>query len=173
MKTPIIIGFCLTILLFSCNNNSKGTDAGQTLKEPVSKSLTEKDISKLKYVEYVLDDKTGKVIEKWLKYKDLEDIIQNVKKGDLSYFNDNKKAIKTFLTEFKKDIPDTINTPSVNARITALETKLYKLESLSNLETTTKQELGETIKEFLQAYSNLNLQMNKKLENDSQHIEKP
>jgi cysteinyl-tRNA synthetase len=161
------------MLFLACNNTSKKTETEQTFVEPVSKSLTEKDISKLKYVEYVLDIKTENAIKDWLKYKDLEDLVQNVKKGDLSYFNDNKKAIKTFLEEFMKTVPDTVNTPSVTARITALETKLYKLESLSNLETTTKQELGETIKEFLQAYSNLNFQMNKKLEKDSNQVEKP
>ena len=87
-------------------------------------------------MEYILDVKTENAIKDWLKYKDLEDLVENVKKGDLSYFNDNKKGIKTFLEELTKTIPDTVNTPSVTARITALETKLYKLESLSNLQTT-------------------------------------
>lgn len=173
MKTSIIIGACLSITLLSCHNTSKETNAEQTFQEPVSKSLTEKDISKLKYVEYTLDVKTENAIKDWLKYKDLEDIVDNVKKADLSYFNDNKKGIKTFLEELTKNIPDTVNTPSVTARITALETKLYKLESLANLQTTSKQELGETIREFLEAFSNLNFQMNKKLEKDSQKIERP
>lgn len=173
MKTSILLGFCLSMLFLACNNTSKNTKTEQTFVEPVSKSLSEKDISKLKYVEYVLDIKTEDAIKEWLKYKDLEDIIQNVKKGDLSYFNDNKKGIKTFLTELEKTIPDTVNTASVTARITALKTKLYKLESLSNLETTSKQELGETVREFLESFSNLNFQMNKKLEKDSQQIERP
>ena len=173
MKTSFLIGLFSSILLISCHNASKDSNSEQPYQEPVSKSLSEKDISKLKYTEYTLDVKTENAIKDWLKYKDLQDIVQNVKKGDLSYFNDNKKGIQTFLEELLKTIPDTLNTPSVAARITAFETKLYKLESLSNLQTTSKQELGETIKEFLQAYSNLNFQMNKKLEKDSQHIEKP
>lgn len=173
MKTFIIIGICLSMALLSCQNTSKETNTEQTYQEPVSKSLSEKDISRLKYVEYTLDVKTENAIKEWLKYNDLEDIVENVKKGDLSYFNDNKKAIKTLLQELTKTIPDTVNTPSVTARITALETKLYKLESLANLQTTSKQELGGIIREFLQAFSNLNFQMNKKLEKDSQHIEIP
>ncbi len=173
MRRFIIISFCLSLLLLSCNNASKESKPEQTFVEPVSKSLSEKDISKLKYIDYGLDTKTENVIENWLKYKELETLVQNVKKGDLSYFNDNKEIIKTFLTEFEKTIPDTINTAPVLARIVAFKTKLYKLESLSNLGTTTKQELGMTIKEFLESFSNLNLQMNKKLESDSHQIERP
>tara|TARA_R110000868_G_scaffold320583_4_gene581522 strand:+ start:10197 stop:10718 length:522 start_codon:yes stop_codon:yes gene_type:complete len=173
MKTIIVISFCLSLLLVSCNNTSNESKTKQTFIEPVNKSLSEKDISKLKYIEYSLDDKTENAIENWIKYKELETLVQNVKKGDLSYFNDNNEAIKTFLTEFENTIPDTVNTAPVGARITAFKTKLYKLESLSNLKTTSKQELGMTIKEFLESFSNLNLQMNKKLEKDSQQIERP
>ncbi len=173
MKKYFIVTFCLSMFYFSCNNTQKDTTNEKTFKQPVSKSFSEKDISNLKYVEYTLDVKTKKAIEDWIKYNDLKEIVQNVKKGDLSYFKDNNKAIKTFLKEFKKTIPDTVNTPSIMARITALETKLYKLESVTNLQTTTKKELGSTIKEFLESVSNLNLQMNKKLEKDSQYIEKP
>ena len=163
----------MSLALLSCQNTSKETTAEQSHQEPVSKSLSEKDISKLKYTEYSLDVKTKNAIKDWLKYKDLEDLVENVKKGDLSYFNDNKKGIQTLFGDLTKTIPATVNTPSVTARITAFETKLYKLESLANLQTTSKQELGEAIKEFLQAFSNLNFQMNKKLEKDSQQIERP
>lgn len=173
MKTSFLIGICLSMALLSCHNASKETNTEQTFQEPVSKSLSEKDISKLKYVEYTLDVKTENAIKDWLKYKDLEEIVASVKKGDLSYFNDNKKGIQTLLDELSKTIPDTVNTPSVTARITAFETKLYKLESLASLQTTSKQELGETVREFLEAFSNLNFQMNKKLEKDSQQIERP
>lgn len=163
----------LSLLLTSCRHTSKATDSKQTYQDPVNKSVTEKDISNIKFTDYTLDTQTEKVIDKWLKYKELETLVDNIKKGDLSYFNDNNKAIQKFIIEFKQSIPDTVNTEPVMARITALETKLYKLESLSNLETTSKQELVKTIKEFLESVSNLNFQMNKKLEKDSQHIEKP
>ena len=91
----------------------------------------------------------------------------------MSYFKDNNEAITKLVKELKEKIPDTLNTPSVDARITSLETKIYKLESLYNLSTTSKDELSLLIKEFLESVSNLNLQMNKKLEKDSQIIETP
>jgi len=153
----------------SCNQK-KENDVPVQVTVP-TKKLTESDISKLKYLDYGLDVKTEKAVESWEKYKELDEIINKVKKGNLSFFKDNNEAIQKFLKEFKEKIPDTINTPSVVARITALETKLCKLEGINSLSTTTKEELSYTIKEFLEAFSNLNLQMNKKLEKDSQVID--
>ena len=54
-----------------------------------------------------------------------------------------------------------------------METKFLKLESLVNLSTTSKTELIANIQDFLIAFSNLNLQMNKKIENDNIIIERP
>jgi gas vesicle protein len=166
MKTPFISIICLFFSIVSCKQQ-KESEVPIAVEIP-SKKITENDISKLKFLEYGLDVKTEKIIESWEKYKELQDITGKLKKGDLTFFKDNGDAIKTFLKDFKEKIPDTLNTPSIKARINALETKLYKLESVSNLSTTSKEELSFTIKEFLESLSNLNLQMNKKLEKDSQ-----
>jgi len=55
----------------------------------------------------------------------------------------------------------------------ALETKIYKLESAISLSNTTTKTLMSSIKEVLVSFSNLNLQMNKKIERESQKIKKP
>lgn len=161
----------LFILFFSCKKNQDNDDITNNGVE----NIKEKDLSKLDYIEFALDSRTEKVIEEddWLEYYQLQEVITNVKKGDLTFFNDNDDAIKTLLKDLKEKIPGKINYPPTIARITALETKLYKLESLSNLSTTSKQELSLIIKEFLESFSNLNLQMNKKIEKDSRKIEKP
>jgi len=169
MRSLLLSIICLFFSLLSCNQK-KESDVPVQVMVP-TKKLTESDISKLKYLDYGLDIKTEKAIESWEKYKELDEIINKVKKGNLSFFKDNNEAIKKFLKEFKEKIPDTINTPSVAARITALETKLYKLEGINSLSTTTKEELSSTIKEFLESFSNLNLQMNKKMEKDSQIVD--
>ena len=46
----------------------------------------------------------------------------------------------------------------------------YKLNSTINLMTSTKSELKKSIIDLLEAYSNLNFQINKKFEKDSQNI---
>ena len=168
---PYFLGvFCFSITLLSCDQQ-KESNIKISVEVSAPTKITEKDISKLKFLEYSLDVKTEKEIENWTAFKELEDLVIRVKKGDLIYFKDNNEAVTKFVTELKEKIPDTLNTPSVNARITALETKIYKLESLYNLSTTSKDELSLMIKEFLESVSNLHLQMNKKLEKDSQIIE--
>lgn len=163
----------LSLLVFSCKEKQEKTTT--EIKKPITPEISETDISKINYTEYVLDSKTETVIENWTKYQELVDIVTNVKKGDLSYFHDNdrKNIIRNFFIALEKAIPESLNTAAISARILVLETKTWKMESLSNLSTTTDEELNQIIKEFLVSFSNLNLQMNKKLEKDSQQIEKP
>ncbi|GAA3559086.1 hypothetical protein [Snuella lapsa] len=162
---------CLFFIILSCKKNID-QNRDPTEIEIVNEEITENDISKLDYIEFTLDSKTQTAIKNWAEYYQLQDHVTNIKKGDLSFFNDNE-TIEEFLKKLRETIPATVNTPAILARITAFETKLYKLESLSNLSTTKKPELIKTIKEFLEAFSNLNLQMNKKLEIDSHNIQKP
>ncbi|TGV00342.1 hypothetical protein [Flavivirga rizhaonensis] len=173
IKTLSILS--LLIMFFSCKKDQENSTNNNT-ESNESKEITEKDISKINYIDFALDLKTEDVIKDWQEYYQLQEAIANIKKGDLSFFNDNeenKVTINTLLKELRVKIPKQINSPSIVARITALETKLYKLESLSNLSTTSKKELTATIKDFLVAFSNLNLQINKKIEFDSRKIEKP
>lgn len=162
---------CLLLILISCKNNQETSPDDNVEKQ--SQEITELDISKLKYTDYALDAKTEDVIKDWQAYYQLQDVIINIKKGDLSFFNNNEEEVKILLSKLRESIPQQISSPSVLARMLVLETKILKLESLSNLATTSKEELLNTIKEFLVACSNINFQMNKKIEFDGRDIEKP
>lgn len=162
----------LLVLCFSCKKTQEenaNITANENLKQEISKS----DISKLDYTEYTIDEKTETIIENWQEYSEINDVVSNVKSGDLSFFRDNDEVIKTLFKNLKEKIPEDVKTPSITARLVALETKFYKLKSLSNISTTGKEELNSVIKEFLVSFSYLNLQMNKKIENTSQNVEKP
>lgn len=171
IKPLIILSFL--ILLTSCKKTQEETVEENLTKQNTNKGITEQDISKLKYVEYILDSKTEEAIRDWDEFKQLNDVIINIKKGDLTYFIDNKKVVKLLLKELKQNIPTSISSESILSRILVVETKLLQLESLLNLTTTSKKELLENIKIFLIASSNLNYQLNKKVEFDSRTIEKP
>lgn len=167
--------FSLLLVLVMCLS-CKNTQEQNT--EPITDEVVEQEPAKvaiptLDHVEFALDEKTERVIENWQEYNELADVVANVKEGDLSYFKDNDSLIDTLFKNLKAKSPDTINTPSVAARMVALETKFRKLGSFSNLSTTNPEELDATIKEFLLSFSHLNLQMNKKMEDDSQNIVKP
>ncbi|WMI66874.1 hypothetical protein RBH94_06870 [Aestuariibaculum sp. YM273] len=159
------------VIVNSCKqseNEEQHIDTSENTSE-----ITESDISKLKYTEFLLDHQAEEAILSWNEYTQINDVVTNVKKGDLSFFNDNDEAITALLKDFNKNIPEKVNTDAVKARITAFETKLYKLQSFSGLSTTNRDELLATIKEFLVAFSNLNLQMNKKMEADKNVFERP
>tara|TARA_R110002050_G_scaffold57866_7_gene130246 strand:+ start:35255 stop:35773 length:519 start_codon:yes stop_codon:yes gene_type:complete len=172
MNIKFLVALSLFIMFTSCKQKQE-TNLSDSKDKNTSKGITEKDLSKLNYIEFTLDEKTKKAIIDWNEYNELQSIVTNVKKGNLSYFDNDGDPIKELIKNSKQTIPTAVNSDATLARITALETKLYKLESSSNLSTTSKKELIETIKEFLESFSNLNFQMNKKLEKENQNIEKP
>ena len=168
-----ILTLLSVILLFSgCKKNTENV-SNETIEQDSGYGVTQKEIEDLNYTDYSLDEKVNVIIQDWAEYLQIQDVIDNVKTGDLSFFNDNEKAIKLLLKELKKNIPEELKAASIEARLLVVETKLYKLESLSNLSTTSKKELLSTIQEFLVSFSNLNLQMNKKIDFDTRVIERP
>ena len=147
------------VLLFFVSCKKKQDDAALVVEKPVeSQVIKVKDIAKIKYTDYILDSRAEDSIVNWMAYKQLDEVVNNLKKADLSFFKANEKNVKELVRNLKQTIPAEINNNAITARITALETQLLKLESLYNLSTTTKPELLENIRAFLVAFSNLNLQ---------------
>ncbi|WP_157206969.1 hypothetical protein [Mariniflexile maritimum] len=162
------------VLLFFVSCKKKQDDAALVVEKPVeSQVIKVKDVAKIKYTDYILDSRAEDSIVNWMAYKQLDEVVNNLKKADLNFFKANEKNVKELVRNLKQTIPAEINNNAITARITALETQLLKLESLYNLSTTTKPELLENIRAFLVAFSNLNLQMNKKIEADNIIIERP
>ena len=75
--------------------------------------------------------------------------------------------------DLEETIPADIKTQSIEARVLAFKTKLLNLKDLKNLSFIDKKDILFATKEVFVAFSNLNLQINKKLEKDSQNIERP
>ena len=161
--------FILFILL-SCGE-SQQTEVVQEVEK--SSSITKEDITKIKYTEYVLDVKVATYTENWNKYAELHDVISKLKLGNYSYFQDNEEILAALLTDLQKTIPAELSSPSVMARLVAVENASLKLESFANLSNIDNKEMVGVIGEVLIAFNNLNLQMNKKLERESQQIYKP
>lgn len=170
IKPLVILSFL--VLFSACKNTQEDTTEDQ-MEQNKGQDITEQDVAKLKYIEYALDPKTEEIIQDWPDYKQIEEVVANIKNGDLSFFNDNEKAIQLLLKDLKENIPEPLNSSSIVARMLVLETKILKLESLANLSTTSKEELLETIKEFFVSFYTLSFQMNKKVEFDNRSIERP
>lgn len=174
MSLKFLIPFCFLIVLLSCKD-TKSTPIQnlESDKEKPTQIITQTDIAKLKYKDFGLDAKAEKIIEPWEAYTQLHQLIKNIKLANFSGLKDNNNVLQTLIEDLNKNNPAALKSPAISARLMVLETKLFKLESLVNLSNINKKELGDTIKELLIAFSNLNLQINKKLERDSQNIEKP
>jgi len=140
MRIKVLLFLSVLILFSGCKKTQDASAENQTTPSN-SQDITELDISKLKYIEYALDAKTEEIVVDWPEYIQIEEIIAKIKKGDLTYFKDNDKVIKLLIKELKENIPQPVESASILARIQVLETKILKLESLTNLTTTSKEEL--------------------------------
>lgn len=157
------------IFIYGCNGASN-----QKPEEPenVTEEITSNDIESLRYDDYTLSNDSEKALENWVKYHELNEQMEYLKKGDFTFLIGEKKILKAFINDFKVEMPETIKTAPILSRITVLETKLLKLSStlkLDNIDKVTK--LG-CVKELLIAMSNLNLQINKKFEFDANLVDK-
>jgi len=170
MRVLFILGvlFCC----ISCKKQEESKVRNKIQEETVSQ-ITKEDISKLNYREFILDAKAEKSLESWQKYYELDNIIINVNQANLSFFENNNEILIAFIDDLKGTTPEVIDTPLIMARLVVLETKIFKLEGVVNLSNPSKKEVLSVIKECLSAFSNLNLQINKKFEKDSQNIQKP
>ena len=170
MRLLLVIGICLSLL--SCKDEAQVTKL-ETQGQKEAPLITKSDISKINYTEFILDSKVGKSLDGWEKYYELDNIIINLKNADLSYFKDNNEIVLALIKDLKETVPEQVDTPLITARLVTLETKMLKLESIVNLSNPSKNNILLGIQEFLMAYSNLNLQINKKFEKESQNIQKP
>ena len=167
-----LIAVFIVCLLISCGNKKK-----QQLDENTEKHNTSiiqvEDLNSLNYTDFVLDKQSRNKISDWIKYEELEEKINELKEADLSYFKSDKEVVETLIKEFEETIPEEIKTDAVNARVLVVQNMYYKLNSTVNLSTSTKEELKKDITDMLEAFSNLNFQINKKFERDSQNTIKP
>ena len=167
-----ILSFIILFLNLSCDKTTPSNEIN--LQEINSEfKVSAKDINQIKFTEFALSDLSEKLTRDWLKFQDLQEEIDRLKKGDLSFFIDDSAILKSFITDLKNEIPEALNIPSILVRLSVLEITIFKLEGFNNINNVKKELLLNAIKEVLVANSNVILQMNKKFEKDSQKIEKP
>ena len=158
--------------MLSCKNN-KTDQSNINVVVQDSTSITKADIEKLNYIEFILDTESDKEMVGWQKYREMADRINEIKNGDLSYFKGDKKIVETFIQEFTNTAPLNVNEEAIQARILIVKTMYLKLNNTVNMTTSSKSDIKKSISDLLEAFSNLNYQINKKFEKDSQNIEKP
>ena len=179
MKTPYFINYSIilffTLCIYSCKTDGKIKEETQQTEESDKKDnkISSKDIDQLDYTEYVLSDLALDKTKDWAKFTELQNHINFLTQGDLSFFKDDKEILISVFTDLKKEIPESVSAPEINVRLSVIETTAIKLQETSNIYNIEKTLLLNSIKDVLVANSNLILQINKKFERESQNIEKP
>lgn len=173
MPRVLVIFYVFFFLLSSCED-SKVTEVIEETQEQIdAKTITQTDIEAIRYDDFGLRADSQKATTDWQKFQELTTQIEVLKKADLAYFSGDPLLIQTLLKEMRTEIPSDLDTNEISARITALDTKTQKLNSLLRLAHVSKADKIKAVKEFLIAVSNLNLQINKKFEFDTNNILKP
>lgn len=165
--------FVCVFLLFGCNPKESGTDVMAREEHQDPNKITAKDIEMLNVTEYVLSSAARDAVSEWQRYRELMVQMEYLKKADLAFFDGKNELLIGFLNDLKKDTPKNLDIPAVKERLIVLETKILKFHGTLKLQRRNKNEILGNIKEILVALSNLQLQINKKFEFESQTIIHP
>ncbi|MBQ0769663.1 MAG: hypothetical protein KBT58_10245 [Bizionia sp.] len=163
--------FLFTFLL-SCNSKT-AQSSDENVSQMDTTAITTENIEAIKYVDYGIDSKAKTTLDSWQAYSDVSRAIAQVKIADFSFFTADEALFMSTVKELGSTIPEQINSDPVQARILALTTKMYTLEEMLSLKTTHKKDKLKSIRDVLQAFSYLTLQVNKKYEKEAQNIIKP
>ncbi len=169
MKNILLLS--LIILLVSCGQKEESIQ--DVIDDIPEFKLSKEEISRIKYIDYGLDEKVHQLTENWEAYLQIEQEINNLKNANEAFFIKNHEILEATINDLKTTIPKELNTPAILARIVSLENALYKFENEVNIPNDEKADLKDCLKDVFVAFSNFNLQMNKKIERDNQKIEKP
>ena len=160
------------LLVLSCKNDDVAQKTSDISKKQEA-FLTKETISALKFNDYLLDAKASVLASEWKSYQTITSEIEQIKNLNFDFFKKEKDVFDTTFKEFQTNIPESLNTQPIKARALVLETHMYRLkDELGFKKKLFKSDL-KYVKEVLVAFSNLNLQINKKLEKEAQIIIRP
>ena len=145
-----------------------------TIEQNLDKvKLTKSDVEDLRYEDYALSSEVQKLVVDWTGYKQVAASVSFLKTGDVSFFKSDIEDIKTTIKDLRTGIPQDLNTDAILARLTVAETAFLKLQNDLTLDNISKETKLESIREVLMAWSNLSLIMNKKIEFESNDVDRP
>lgn len=165
------LSFCL--VMTNCKGDNVSEKTEETQDQIDARTISQTDIEALRYTEFELSSDSKKAVADWQKFQELQIQTSALKKGDLIFFEMERLLFTTFFSELITEMPTPLQTNEISARLTALNTKAQKLNSLLRLANIEKAERLQAIKEYLITVSNLNLQINKKFEFEKNNVLRP
>jgi hypothetical protein len=156
----------------SCENDSSSEKNSQK-KVKTEAFLTTSDIENIKFKDYLLDQNAKVLASEWKSYQTLNQEVEHIKQLNFSFFKKDDDVFNATFKEFQTNIPEKLNSQPIKARSLVLETHMFRLKDELGFKKKLYKSDLKYIKEILVALSNLNLQINKKLEKEAQIIIKP
>jgi predicted transcriptional regulator len=160
-----LLNICF-VILSSCGNDSGKTTVVESENTNQKTPITARAIESFDYQDYVLSTEGEKAVANWEKYQELAIQISYLKKADLSFFNGDRELLKTFLDELKLGLPKDLSTNPIISRTVIIETAALRFNDNFTLDNISDKDKLESVKEVIVAFSNLNYQINKKIERD-------
>lgn len=164
--TTVFLCLCC-LVFFSCNDEKTNVAESETTEETIqSNKISAQTIESIDYKDYALSGEAEDIVATWEKYQELAAQLGFLKKADFSFFNGDIEVLKTFINEYKAEMPETFRTNPITSRNLIIETSLLKLNEYLTLDNIPREDKLTGIKEVFVAFSNLNYLINKKLESD-------
>lgn len=156
-------------LLFAIFTNCGDPD--NKSKSESSKIVSTKDIFKsfTSDTNFIVED-LDESLSSWNGFNELKEFIASISKGNYQTLDESEETSKDLFSLLVTKIPNTIDNPSIIARIKVTETLAYKLKSNFKNKST---EFEKTKNNLLNSYSNILIQIKKTLEKESQKIINP
>ena len=156
-------------LLFAIFTNCDDPD--NKSKSESSKIVSTKDIFKsfTSDTNFIVED-LDESLSSWNGFNELKEFIASISKGNYQTLDESEETTKDLFSLLVTKIPNTIDNPSIIARIKVTETLAYKLKSNFKNKST---EFEKTKNNLLNSYSNILIQIKKTLEKESQKIKNP
>ena len=159
------LNICFLVLI-NCGKNKTENGSVEAKNANQEVKITARAIDNFDYSDYALSNDAEVSVADWEKYQELAIQISYLKKADLSFFNGDNELLKKFLDALKISVPKDLKTNPVTSRITILETTILRLNDNLTLDNIPGKDKLDGIEEVIVAFSNLNYQINKKLERD-------
>ena len=154
-------------LFLSCNNQPKKNNNTTKIYETLD--LYSDSINQVRIDNISLN--TIDILNNWIEYQELKEVISSLENNEVSFFKDNKEYIGKFFDGLQKSIPKSIRKPGIISRISVLETKFMILESHFSSGIIDEKLKKNKINDVLVANSNFVYQINKLIEKSNQKID--
>ena len=136
--------------MLSCSENKIEADQQENKVDFIQKQNQQKI--------YLL--KNTNSTQDWLQYNQLSDYIKEINNKDFRMFMDNDIFLKKFFKEMSTSVPDDLNLPDINSRLSVVETDFWLfIDKLNSLHENKK--LDHQIEKINISFSNLNFQIDK------------